>query len=178
MIQRAAVAVSCLILLAACQAPPPPEPEFTEADRQAIADEVLRLTQETYELGRPEDFETSMAYWAEGTDAFFVGEPAVFAQGVRVINSKEDMVRFFGGFVGTRTSTNFDPQASYAAVLSPDVAVTVTEQHWNITDTLGVTGSTFPLSSTTVWVKEDGAWKIMHHHQSWTNNAIEEEGEG
>jgi len=176
MIRRAVMAVLALSLFAACQAPPPPEPEFTDADRQAIAEEVGSLTQESYALGRPEDQDASMAYWAEGAEVFFVGEPAVFAQGVRIINTTDDMLEFFGGFEG-RTSTNFDPQASYVAVLSPEVALVVTEQHWNITDTLGVTGSTFPLSSTTVWVKENGAWKMMHHHQSWTTNPVEEEGE-
>ncbi len=178
MTRRAVLAASFLFAVAACQAPPPPEPEFTDADRQAIADEITRLSSEMWAIGEPERFEEMMAFWADGAEGFFVGEPALFNQGVRVISTMEDMLSFSEGFVGGRTRTNFFPQENYVAVYSPTLAVQVTQQHFSVTNNDGETGSTFPMSSTTLWVLEEGAWKIAHHHQSWTNDPVEEEEEG
>ena len=136
------------------------------------------MSSEMWAIGEPERFEEMMAFWADGAEGFFVGEPALFNQGVRVISTMEDMLSFSEGFVGGRTRTNFFPQENYVAVYSPTLAVQVTQQHFSVTNNDGETGSTFPMSSTTLWVLEEGAWKIAHHHQSWTNDPVEEEEEG
>ena len=165
-----------LILLAACQAAPP-EPEFTDADRQAIASEIERLSSEMWALGEPEQFPEMLSYWANEPERFFVGDPAVFVQQMNILPDM-DRVRSFGeGFVGTRTSTNIEPQTSYVAVLSPEVAIQVSQTHWSITDNDGETGPTYPMAATTLWVLEDGSWKVAHHNQGWTFDAVEGEGE-
>jgi ketosteroid isomerase-like protein len=173
---RALAAVAVLVLVSACQAPPPPE--MTGADRQAIAAEIERLSAESLGSGSPDEMETFLAYWSESADSYFVTEPALFAQGVRVITTMQALREFFDPAGWNRQSTNISWQSSRVAVLSPEYAVQVGELHFSITDLEGETGSTFPMSSTTVWVMEGGAWKIMHHHQSWTNDPIGEEIEG
>ena len=173
---RGPLAAAFLFLVVACQTPPQPEPEFTDADRQAIVDEITRRGVEFNAIGEPERWEEGLSFWADGAEALFVGDPALFVQGVRVVSTKEDMIEFSRGFVGSRRSTNFDLQESYVAVLSPSLALQITEQHWNITNNEGETGSTFPLTNTTLWVNENGEWKVAHYHQSWTTTPVDEEG--
>jgi ketosteroid isomerase-like protein len=55
----------------------------------------------------------------------------------------------------------------YVAVLSENIALHVVEGTYAITDTLGNTTEPNRLSATTVWVREDGEWKMVHMHQSW-----------
>jgi ketosteroid isomerase-like protein len=175
---RALAAAAVLLMVSACQAPPPTEPEFTQADRQVIAAEIERLSAESLRSGKPEEMAAFLDYWSESADSYFVTEPALFAQGVRVITTMQALREFFDPARWNRQSTNMSWQSSRVAVLSPEYAVQVGELHFSVTNLEGETGSTFPMSSTTVWVKEDGAWKIMHHHQSWTTDPIEDETEG
>jgi hypothetical protein len=169
------MAVAVLVLLVGCQAPPA---EMTEADRQAIADEIERLTLEQNQYTGREDMEAYMAYWSPSADDYFVTEPAVFAHGIRIIPTLQSMREFFDPSGWNRQSTNLMLRSSSVAVLSPEIAVQVRDEPWSVTNMEGETGPTYPSSVTVVWVKEDGAWKIMHAHQTWTNTPIEEETEG
>ena len=175
---RSLVVVSVLCLLAACQAPPPPEPEFTEADQQGIASEIERLSGEMLELTGPEDMEAHLAYWSSSAESYFVNEPALFAQGVRVIVTMEALRDFFDPSAWNRQRTNFTVLASSVAVPSPVSAIQVMEGHFSVTDVEGETGPEYPWSATAAWVKEDGAWKLLHFHQSWTDTPMESETEG
>lgn len=175
---RAQAAVVVLLLIAACQAPPPPEPEFTDADRQAIASEIERLSGEMLELTGPEDFEAQLAYWSPSAESYFVTEPALLAQGVRIITTMQSLREFFDPAGWNRQSTNFTVLATRVAVPSPVNAVQVLEGHYSVTNMEGETGPEYPWSATAVWVKEDGGWKLLHFHQSWTNTPIESETEG
>ena len=170
---RGPLAAVFLLMSLGCQAPPEAEPEFTDADRQAIVDEINRLTAEVNALGEPEQFEEFMAYWAQGAENLFLGEPALWVQGVGIVPTFDALASWAEGFVGARQSTNFFIQDGHVAVLSPTAAMHVGRYHWNITGNDGGIGPTYPLASTTVWVKEDGAWKIAHYHQSWTFDTIQ-----
>ncbi len=175
---RALAALAVLLFVSACQAPPPAEPEFTQADRQAIVAEIDRLSAEMNQAGRPEDSEAMLAFWSESADSYFVTEPGLYVHGIRVITTTQALREFFDPARWNRQSTNFFMQSSRVAVLSPEYAVQVAEYHWSITNIEGVTGSTFPMSSTLVWVKEEEGWKILHQHSSWTTDPIEEGTEG
>jgi ketosteroid isomerase-like protein len=170
-------AMAVLLLLSACQAPPP-EPEFTDAERQAIVTEIERLSLEMNELGRPEDQEAWMAFWSASADSYYVDEPGVFVQGVRILHDMEAFREFFDPSGWNRQSTNFTQESSGVAVLSPELAVQVTGGSYSVTNLEGETGPSYPLTGTTVWVREAGAWKIIHHHQSWSTTPIEEGSEG
>ena len=56
----------------------------------------------------------------------------------------------------------------HVTVISPDVALLVSEGD-SIIDT-GTGTVTRPFVQTTVWVLRDGAWKILHAHQSTPRN--------
>jgi hypothetical protein len=173
----AVVAVGALLFVAT-ERTAPPEPEFTQADRQAIAAEIERLSSEMNQLSRPEDQAAWLTYWSDSADSYFVAEPAVFAQGVRILTTMDSFREFFDPSQWNRRSTNFTTEPSHIAVLSPDVAIQVTGGYFSITNMEGETGPNYPISLTTVWVREGDAWKIIHNHQSWTNTPIEAEPEG
>jgi len=172
---RSFVAVTVFSLFAACQAPPPSEPELTDEDRQEIASEIERLSGEMLELTRPEDMEAHLAFWSPSAESYFVGEPALFAQGVRVIRTMQGLRDFFDPSAWNRQRTNFTILASRVALPSPVSALQVMEGHFSATNLEGETGPEYPWSATATWVKEDGTWKLLHFHQSWTDTPMESE---
>jgi hypothetical protein len=175
---RRLAALSILLLLTACQAPPPPEPAFTDADREAIASEIEQLSGEMLDLGRPEEVEQQWTYWSPNADSYFVTEPAVFAQSTRILSSMEEVREFFDPSRWNRQRTNITTVSSRVAVLTPESAVQVIQGRFSVTDMAGETGPEYPMSMTGVWVREDGAWKVVHWHQSWSNTPMESETEG
>ena len=174
---RVLLAVAALLLVTACQAPPP-EPEFTDADRQAIAAEIERLTLEMNQLSTPEEMGDFLSYMSVSADSYFTGEPAVLAFGATLHPSMQSVREFMDPTRWTRQSTNYTLQSSHVAVLSPEHAVQVTEQFYTVTNAEGVTGSRMREVATKVWVKEEGGWKIFHMHNSWIRDPVEDEAEG
>jgi ketosteroid isomerase-like protein len=175
---RAILAIVVLLLFAACQAPPPPEPEFTDADREAIAAEIEGLSAEILALNRPEDADANLAMWSPNADSYYVTEPVLFFQSYVPVSSLEDLREFFDPSRWNRQSTNITATRTSVAVLTPESAVSVAEGHFSVTSIEGETGPEYAMTMTGVWVKEDGAWKIVHWHQSWNRNPIESETEG
>lgn len=171
-----AAIVAVIALLYVATVPNASPPEMTQAEREAIAEELHQLNLQLNQLGEANDVEGMMEHWVADPSAYFVGEPASFLQSIRLLNTKDDIRAFFTPMTQTRASTNFTVLSDHVAVLSPTLAVQVLEQKYSITDTLGNTGPEFPETATTVWVKEDGAWKMLHFHQSWSNTPIEESG--
>jgi ketosteroid isomerase-like protein len=163
-----------LFPLVACA--PPPEPELTDADKAAIVDELDALTQELNALGTANDQEAMNAYYVTDPTAYFVGEPAMYLHGMRLLPDNEAIREQFAPMAESRQGTTFEPQKEYTAVLSPTLAIRVAEVHWFITNNDGEVGDTFPLASTTVWVKEGEAWKILHYHHTWSNTPVEGTG--
>ena len=174
MLHRVALASTLLFPLIACQ---PSTPTLTDADRQSIASEIEQIPSEWGDMATQENLDSWMARFAEDIESYFVGDPAFFVQGLRVIPTTTEASEFFGAMSETRQSTNFTTVKSHVAVISHDMALQVIEQHWSITDSLGVTGPTFPLTATTLWVRQEGTWKFLHHHQTWSNEPIEAESE-
>ena len=62
---------------------------------------------------------------------------------------------------------------NYIAVLSANHAVHVYKANYSITNLKGETGPELPQTVTTVWVRKNGEWKILHSHDSWSGKAIE-----
>ena len=168
--------MSLLILLAACQAAPP-EPEFTDADRQAIASEIERLSSEMWALGEPEQFPEMLSFWANEPERFFVGDPAVFVQQMNILPDM-DRLRSFGrdswGPEPAPTSSRRPATWRSCHPRSPSGEPDALEHHGQRRET----GPTYPMAATTLWVLEDGSWKVAHHNQGWTFDAVEGEGEG
>jgi len=54
----------------------------------------------------------------------------------------------------------------YIAVLSTDHAVHVYKAKWSMTNKDGEVTGEGPLTATTVWIRKNGEWKVLHFHQS------------
>jgi uncharacterized protein (TIGR02246 family) len=146
---------------------------MTEADRQAIADELHQLNLALNEMGETGDVDGMVAYWVEDPSAYFVGDPALFLQSIRLLPTKDAMREFFAPMQASRSGTKFTVLKDHVAVLSPDLAVQVVEHTFSVIDTLGNAGPEYPQTSTAVWVRENGEWKMLHFHQSWSTTPIE-----
>ena len=120
--------------------------------------------------GPENDLDASLAYFMDDVASQFVGEPALFLNRLVLYPSKADVRQAFEPMMARRSGTTYSLTNEYVAVLSADHAVQVIEAMYAITDTLGNTGPEYPLANTTVWVRRDGEWKILHFHQSWSTD--------
>jgi hypothetical protein len=105
-----------------------------------------------------------------------LGSPALFAHGTRLLPTGQDVRDLFASMAQSRGGTKFTLVESHVAPLSLTSALQVTVQHFSVIDTLGVAGPVYPVTATTLWIKEDGAWKIAHFHQSWTMTPVDSGG--
>ena len=145
---------------------------LTDTQRQEIAAEIERLTLEINSLNTAAGFDSLFSYWAADGERLWAAGPATFVNNTRVLPTLQDVRASFGPVMRARRSTNFTLRSSRVAVLSSDVALQVAEQQYSITDTLGNTGQSYPVTSTGVWVKRPAGWKLLHFHQSWSNTPI------
>ena len=160
-------AVAVLTLVAACQAAPPEAPAL---DRQAIADEVQQTVNAWMETGPTNDLDAAAAFFMDDLSTYFVGDPMLFFNRLRVYPTKPDFVQAFEPSMANRTGTHYNQTGSSFVVLSADAVVHTYQGTYNITNLEGVTGPDYPMTVTVVWVRHEGAWKILHLHQSWSTD--------
>lgn len=162
---RISAALAVFMLFSACQ--PAPPPEFTEADRAAIAEEVMEVAQGLRSALAANDFEAQMTAWAENAGAYWVGDPAMYLNRLVVLTDVEAIRAYWEPAMEGRSANNLMPSEEYVAVLSPDVALHVYEGDWSVADTTGAITGEGRITGTTVFVREDGEWRQIHYHQSW-----------
>jgi ketosteroid isomerase-like protein len=97
-----------------------------------------------------------------------VGDPGVWVNNWYLTPTVEAVRAEWESEKEARSATHIFPSEESIAVLSPDHAVQVMVAEWNATDAQGVTTPDYPLTLTLVWVRENGGWRILHWHQSWT----------
>jgi ketosteroid isomerase-like protein len=141
---------------------------MTDADREAIAEAIRQTNAEMLRAGEAIDFEAMMAYWARDPLEYFVGREAMMVNRLRILPTREVIEETYRPVLQGGRGTRYTVMDEYVAVLSPELAVHVAETHYSVADTLGDYGPEYPMTSSTVWVLEDGAWKILHYHQSWS----------
>ncbi len=153
-----------LVLLAACQ--PAPPPEMTDADRQAIAEEIHQQTLGWMTADLNGDMEASLAYFVEDAEGGWVSEPALFMNRRVLFPTKAAVREWFGQFFVDGRAMPWSLGQESVAVLSSDHAVQIFEGTYSVVDSLGNKGPEIPATVTTVWVRQEGEWKILHCHQS------------
>jgi hypothetical protein len=163
---RTFIAFSVLLLISACQTAPPPE--MTEADRQAVAAEVHQACMDWFASWGQNDLEGAMAPFAEDLAAYFVSDPALFMNNLDLLPTAARVRGVFGPALEARSATKMTLGNEFVAVIDRDHAVQVFDARWSVTDLEGVTTPDYPLTGTVVWVREGGVWKILHYHQTWT----------
>jgi len=169
---RAFAAVAALFFTSACQAAPPPEPDFTAADRQAVAEEVKQASEAWIAAWARNDIDAAMAALVHDLAAYFVGDPGIFLNNLAFVPDAAGVEAGFASAREARSSTGIFPSEESIAVLSRDHAVQVWVAEWNVTDAQGVTTPNYPLTATLVWVRQEGTWRIVHWHQTWNQNPV------
>lgn len=181
MCKRLFVLFCLVILIVACQPTEKAETaEMTGEQRQAIAAEIRQINQEFFDLNMlmdEEKYNKGLTFWADSDDPAWMGNPAIFVNRTSIITTNEAFDEFWRPLIGTRGITNFTMGTDCVAVLSPDLAIHVYDAKYSITNLEGETGPEYPMTATSVFVKKDGEWKILHHHQSWSETPIETEKE-
>jgi hypothetical protein len=163
-------ALIAIVLLSACQPRPGAPP--TAAERARIAVEVEARALEFLDLVERGEMEATRSFFVTNPSDWFVGDPAVFAIGVDILATPDDVVAFFGPIVASRESTPTETRESRVAVLSRDLALQVAYNHWAVVGFGGERTPTFPSSISTLWAREEGAWRMVHVHQSFTNDPV------
>ena len=166
-------ALVALLLVTACQAPPPPAPEFTDADRQAVADEVSQASQDWMAAWARNDIDATMATLVDDPEAYFVGDPGVWVNNLSFTPTVEEVRAGWETLKETRSASRMFPSQESIAVLSPDHAVQVWVGEWNVTDAEGVTTPNARMTATFVWVRQGAEWRMLHWTQHWTRTPVE-----
>jgi len=158
----------CLVvLIIACQ--PTEIPELTDAQRQAIANEIRQIYQDMMEEAKninEEIFNKWLDLWVESNDESWLGNPALWVSRLQIIPTKEEIEKLWRPILGRRASEEREMTDDYVAVLSPNHAIHVLKAKSILTDSEGNTTENL-MTATTVYVKRNGEWKILHYHQSW-----------
>jgi len=141
---------------------------LTDADRQTIAQTIRASNAGLFATGATNDLEAGMAFWVSDPQAYFVGDEALFLNRIVPLRTKAEIREVFGPALENRNATTYEMVRDHVAVLSLNHAVHVYEAKYAVTDTLGNTGNQYPMTATTIWVRENGEWKILHYHQSWS----------
>lgn len=144
-----------LLVATACQ---PAATELTEEQRAAIADTVRQLADTFFEDFRALDFDRAMAPY---------GSELVWAEnGVLAANRDSLDTAWRGLFASTQEVTSGDWGEVHVKVLGPDAAVFTATFDWAGVDTSGAQIGN-PGVWTTVWLRTDEGWKIVHGHESY-----------
>jgi len=164
----------CLfVILTACQQT---NMQLTDEQRQEIADEIRQTNEESYNIMRDlneDSFNKWMTYWAESNDEVWVDNPAMLTNNTGIITTKENIDKTWRPTVETRSANIYDIKDDYVAVFSANSAIHIHKGNWTVINKDGVTRSEGIYTGTTVWVKRNNEWKVLHFHQSWNKNQEE-----
>jgi hypothetical protein len=161
---RFVLAASTLIVLAACQ---PATTELTEERKTEIADTIRQRSVEMWAMLDPVDFDSMMSYMHPDPERYFVGESAQWVNMLMVYADPNQVRQVWDPIMARSRTQETVPSSEYVAVLAENLALSVTEGTYTITDTLGTTTGANQFSATVVWVRHDAEWKALHIHQSW-----------
>ncbi len=162
---RAIAAIALLVMVSACQTAPP---EMTDAERETIANEI-RTTAEAslVPLNEPQDVEAALSFFVQAAADYFVGDATVGVFNLTIDDGSESFREGSRSLGEGRLGTRFEVTDNRVAVLSRDHAFQVVSADYAVTDLGGVTQTGFKMVQTTVWVRENGEWKIIHFHNSF-----------
>jgi len=160
-----------VVFVFACQ--PAKNQEMTTEQRQEIAKTIRKEVKDILTLQRDftvENHEKLLLNWVESDDKAWMGNPALWFNMLYLYPDKESLESWRPTPTSTRTATNFYIDEDYVAVISPECALYTFKGSFTITNKNGETTEKTPNSGSFVYVLRNGEWKILHTHQSWTNN--------
>ena len=148
------------LVAAGCE--PSPAPTLSETQARGIRDSVTAL-EGTMNLAVDNlDCTTGLGY---------VGDrPPVFVSNAWVVRTKPALLTACEGMVAPRTGATYVTDTLSAHALSSDAAYVVREGNYTINFKDG-RSETQRLIMTTVWARENGTWRMVHLHESFTRPA-------
>jgi uncharacterized protein (TIGR02246 family) len=154
--RRLALAVLSLVFLAACQ---PATTELTEEQRAEIEAEVSAANAELHDTWSAVDFDRAMSPLYDSPNAAwgFQGE---------IDFGREAIAAKWRPYFETLSSQSLTVTESRVSVLAPTVVCINEIITATATDTAGVAGPEQIYAVTTVWVRDDGEWKVHTGHES------------
>ena len=162
--RRFVLAAFALTVLAACQ---PATTELTEEQKATIADEIRQVYASMMATFDPIDFDGMMSFIHPDPESYFVGDPAQWVNLLAVYSNPSHMREVWEPIMATRRAQPTVVSNQYVAVLAENLALSVVEGTYAITDTLGNTTEPDRFSLTAVWGRQNATWKVLHMHQSW-----------
>jgi len=155
--RRLTLTVLSLAFLAACQ---PATTELTEEQKAAIADTVAKLVDDEWIAATdPVDFDKLMSFMHDSDEA-------TMAFNGGTLHSYATLESVFGEHFATISREPSTITDSKTVVLAPDVVYVVRAGTFVSIDTAGDSGPLTPFTQTLVWVRRNGAWKVLYGHVS------------
>jgi ketosteroid isomerase-like protein len=152
---RALAAAAVLLMVSACQAPPPAE--MTDAERAQIEAEVNAIHAEFWDAWRETDVNGGMAYYYN-SPALAFGMDGQLVSGWTTLNELAQSLNI--------ASQAISFAESQATVLAPDVVYVREQGIASETLTTGVITPESAFAFTCVWVRQNGEWKVHFAHLS------------
>lgn len=140
--------LAAVLVAGACQ---PAAPQLTEAERDAIATEVVEVIGELFEAMNAHDPERILGHYLDTVDFVYVG-------GTDSHVSRDWLAAVVRRWYPRHRDVTFAHQVVHVQVLSPTVAAALTR---------GSSSETGTLVWTHVLVRgDDGRWVIAHEHEA------------
>ncbi len=153
-------ALAFCVAAVACQ---PATTELTEEQKAAIADTVSQLADTFFEDFRALDFDRMMAPY---------GSEVVWAENGALGTNRDSLVTAWSGLIAAiQEVTSGDWGEVHVKVLGPDAAVFTATFDWAGVDSSGAQVGN-PGVWTTVWLRTDEGWKIVHGHESYVTESM------
>ena len=157
---RGTPALLLIGLAVACQSTATQSTQLSNAQRAVIAAEVDSVCDGLwYPAWEAVDFERALTFIVDDPETAWVYEG-------QVIYTRAGIEEAFRPGAALAQSQEFNWTNSRTVVLAPDVAFTIREGSFVVTDTLGNVSPETPFAETTVWVKRGGEWKVLQGHGS------------
>ena len=130
---------------------------ITDAQAQAVRDTVIALEHAT-------DAAVDHLDCVAAFDRIGDQRP-IFVSGGRVVRTRDAFRSACDAIIAPRTGAIFVTDTVSAHVLSPDAAYVVREGAYTVNFKDGTSRRTY-LVMTSIWTRENGAWKMVHLHES------------
>jgi hypothetical protein len=163
--------IALFALICACQKEAPKE--MTLEERQKIAEEIRQhqyKMMNSMEVTNMETFNSFIEEMVPGDDEVWMGNPAMWLNMLTFYPNNEVINESWQSSIENRSSTIMKAEKDYVAVLSPEYAVYVSLGTFSVTDKQGNSTGDIPMTSTSVYMKKNNKWKVLHWHNSWQTN--------
>jgi len=147
-----------VLLVVACR---PAPMELTEAQEAAIADSVTAVHNDMWRHWLAEDLDSVMPYFLNSSEVGW-GFPGGMEYGY------ENLTALFRSMLDGTASQDYTAAERRVDVLSRDAVCVRESGPYSVTTTAGETIELADFAMTTIWVRRNGEWKIIHGNEFYT----------